>query len=105
MIDYNDGNWHGWSGGECPVHMESRIDHVWHDDNIKQAGITKGCLAGAAAWGQTLKFRVTKPYVEPKKPREWWIDATTNVAWDDKELACDVVYEHLLVHVREVLGE
>ena len=23
MVDYNDGNWHGWDGGECPVHPES----------------------------------------------------------------------------------
>ena len=28
-VDYNDGNWHGWNGGECPVHPDSEIAVKW----------------------------------------------------------------------------
>lgn len=66
MTDYNDGKWHGWNGGECPVHLRSIIDQVWHDEKNDSCGITRNRLAGTAAWKQTLKFRVVTPYVEPQ---------------------------------------
>ena len=25
MTNYNDGRWHGWNGGECPVHPETVV--------------------------------------------------------------------------------
>ena len=70
VTDYNDGNWHGWNGGECPVHPKSEIDAKW---------ITRdGCFAaddGRIAlinnWKTPCLFRVTKPYVEP---REFWVN-------------------------------
>ncbi len=79
MVDYNDGNWHGWDGGECPVHPESVIDAVWPstmDDkksyrDAKKAKDFPWFVGGP--WTPFL-FRVTKPYVEPPKPREFWIN-------------------------------
>lgn len=32
MSDYYDGCWHGWNGGECPVHPETIIDVCLYDD-------------------------------------------------------------------------
>ena len=30
---YNDGKWHGWNGGECPVHPKTVVDYLWlYDD-------------------------------------------------------------------------
>lgn len=66
MTDYSDGNWHGWSElANPPIHPESRIDQVWHDEKTGRAGVNFARKAGFAAWGQTLKFRVVTPYVEP----------------------------------------
>ena len=66
MSDYNDGKWHGWNGGECPVHPESVVecrgvsDAVWKTDRPRSE----------VFWPNVIVFRVIKPYVEP---REGWI--------------------------------
>lgn len=79
MTDYNDGNWHGWNGGECPVHPKSKIQ--WSRfTGIGTFGISYQGEGPAenAAWsshGQDphlSAFRVIKPYVDPPSPREWW---------------------------------
>lgn len=65
MTNYNDGNWHGWNGGECPVHPKSRVDIAgsW--------GITRNKLAGDVSWnGGVIAFRIVK---EHREPREWWL--------------------------------
>ena len=49
MTNYNDGKWHGWNGGECPVHPKSMVDAVWHDANQETTGIRKGPALGGAA--------------------------------------------------------
>lgn len=73
MTDYNDGKWHSWNGGECPVHPESVIDYVWHDTNQcvaegGKSGVTTGRRARrSVAWGQVIRFRVVKAYREPEK--------------------------------------
>ena len=67
MSDYNDGNWHAWNGGECPVHPESEVEVV---DTCK----TKFNLeAKCFNWSNPLLFRVTNPYVEPKVAREVYV--------------------------------
>lgn len=73
MTDYNDGKWHGWNGGKCPVHPESVVDYIWFDegDEAELCGTTKGRRADdAVGWCQVVKFRVTK---EHKEPREFWV--------------------------------
>jgi hypothetical protein len=70
MTDYNDGAWHGWNGGECPVHPESVIKYEL------RAGAVCEHPAGKLAWchaetrSDIIHFRVIRPYVAP---REGWI--------------------------------
>lgn len=73
MTDYNDGMWHGWNGGECPVHPKSEVEAVWHDPNYETAGMTgprrakeDDHMGPTLAWGHVVKFRVITPYREPR---------------------------------------
>ena len=73
MTNYNDGKWHGWNGGECPVHPQTIIEYVWEDHG--RTGISER-IAGLdenhiePAWSGRLKaFRVIREHVEP---REVW---------------------------------
>ena len=74
MTDYNDGKWHGWDGGKCPVHPKSRVDYVWHDPRNEAAGCDadreaiEECIP-QLAWAHVVKFRVVKAY---REPRECW---------------------------------
>lgn len=95
MTDYNDGKWHGWNGGECPVHPETMVE----------------CYGGANAGPSSLRsrakfrqwvhddanqgivaFRVVK---EHKEPREFWIDELRMIA--------SPISHHGFIKVREVL--
>jgi len=68
MTNYNNGLWHGWNGGECPVHPESITEVV-----TSNGGIIK-IAANVGAWDhpimQLIAFRVTKEHNEPK---EFWL--------------------------------
>lgn len=76
MTDYNDGNWHKWEGGPCPVHLKSEIEGYWQIENggntrmPKSAVYNEGQAGGLNfEWdGQTRLhlFRVVKKFVEPK---------------------------------------
>lgn len=74
MTNYNDGKWHGWNGGECPVHLQSAVQIVWQfaDGSIRDGAQIS--LAGEWAWlgndhGSLIAFRVVK---EHREPREFW---------------------------------
>ena len=69
-VNYNDGKWHGWNGGGCPVHPLSEVEAVWHDENLRTSGIRCGAAHGGAWFNQILKFRVIK---EHREPRETWL--------------------------------
>lgn len=74
MTDYNDGNWHGWNGGECPVHRDSVVNVVWADNrNPDKPGEYQ---AVRIAWGSKIgdapvAFRVIKQH---REPREFWMN-------------------------------
>ena len=107
MTNYNDGKWHGWNGGECPVHPETLV-------NAKFSCGTEcdGYRAGPWDWGDNptkiVAFRVVKEY---KGPREWWIlwsPKGTLIGNFSKASAEDKNRTHYagkgeIVHVREVL--
>ena len=61
MTDYNDGKWHGWNGGECPVHPETVVE-VLHAEN----GILDELVASVNLWDHEnlIAFRVIKEYRE-----------------------------------------
>lgn len=100
MTDYNDGKWHGWNGGECPVHPETMVE----------------CYGGANAGPSSLRsrakfrqwvhddanqgivaFRVTN---EHKEPREFWILP----ALHGGHIVSHVKSNHPeVIHAREVL--
>jgi hypothetical protein len=76
MTDYNDGSWHGWNGGECPVHPESEVEAVYQTISTPIAGLR--CDRRRARqffWdapvSSIIAFRVTKPY---REPREIWVN-------------------------------
>lgn len=76
MTDYNDGNWHEWAGGPCPVHPKSEIEGYWQVENGGNTRMPKSAFynKGRAGrlnfeWdGQTRLhlFRVVKKFEEPK---------------------------------------
>ena len=77
QVNYNDGKWHRWDGAtaECPVHKDSTVEVTYMDQD---AGIIiDSRYARNYCWnsghGPILAFRVTKEYVAPVEPREFWI--------------------------------
>lgn len=64
--DWNNGQIHGWNGGDCPVHPETVVK-FWVDGKVDGE-----CRAGKLRWehkehaGDIIAFRVVKEYVEPK---------------------------------------
>ena len=75
MTNYNDGNWHGWNGGECPVHPKSVVDARWKHTSIDRPLMNAGdfdrhtWLWGQPGIAEIVAFRVVKEYSEP---RECW---------------------------------
>jgi hypothetical protein len=73
MTDYNDGKWHGWNGGECPVDPGTTVE-VWYDlDGIDDS---EENIAFNVDWSNTdpsdwrlIRFRVLKP-TEPAPPAD-----------------------------------
>lgn len=104
MTNYNDGKWHGWNGGDCPVHQNSRIQWTRYNG----IGVTGIAYAGEgpardANWetthgsgGHLSAFRVTK---EHREPREFWINKSTEHAYPDPP---DHERLNFYIHVREV---
>ena len=74
MTNYNDGRWHGWNGGECPVHTKTLVDAILMDGIRARDGTIPE--AGNLSWthecdgGDIIAFRVVKEY---REPREFWI--------------------------------
>ena len=99
MTNYNDGNWHIWHGGECPVHPKSMVEAIWHDANQETTGIRKGLALGGAWRGQIVKFRVVKEY---REPREWWIAGRNELAFPSAREAKTAFPGCDPIHVREV---
>ena len=94
MTDYNDGKWHGWNGGKCPVHESSEID--WMLRSGKPQASDR--YAGRRSWAHfgydsdIIAFRVTKVH---REPREWWIDPVAGIVTP--------IYHAGFIQVREVL--
>ena len=107
MTDYNDGNWHGWDGGECPVHPESMIDVKWITRDGR-FGADDERMACVNNWETPCLFRVTKRYVEPTKPREFWVNEYPNgkcYMFRNKADADECAPDGRIrcIHVREVI--
>ena len=71
MTNYNDGKWHGWNGGERPVHPESMVEWL-HVSEVLERDFrdAPAILAGYFDdWSEIIAFRVVKEY---REPRECW---------------------------------
>jgi hypothetical protein len=102
-INYNDGKWHQWNGGECPVHHGSTVEMI-----SAQSGKPTRRAANSFTWDHELDpilaFRVTEEFVEP---RELWISLNDYQAHEteadaqehDKALGCN----HGYFRVKEVM--
>jgi hypothetical protein len=99
MTNYNDGNWHGWSGGDCPVHESSEVEALWIDPKGKFCKVEN--IAENIAWGGSHRqksddpisaFRVTKEY---RAPRELWVGVLSGLTSN--------TYQPGMVLFREVL--
>lgn len=104
MTNYNDGKWHGWNGGECPVHAESITDVVYDDGYMSaddKAG-EKSAVRWTNGWKgrKIIAFRVIK---EHKEPREFWVCYA-----DEKVMIYSPEHDPIeyadfgFIHVREV---
>lgn len=104
MTNYNDGNWWGWNGGECPVHPRSVVEIVYHDDGEY---LTNEAIADHCEWNEgcdnpIIAFRVVK---EHKDPREFWLlgDYRFYSMEDAEEELRKWGIDEEIIHVREVL--
>lgn len=88
MTDYNDGEWHHYSGQILDaVHAESLVTFVWHDEGTGRCGVEYNTPARKVVWRHVLKFRVTKPH---REPRVIWVNVHSNgdcYAYSTKERA------------------
>jgi hypothetical protein len=66
MSDYNDGKIHGWNGGDCPVHPNTKVRAWLH------CGLTLEVRAGDRKWrhrhvsADIIAFQVVEVHAEPK---------------------------------------
>ena len=93
MTDYNDGKWHGWNGGECPVHPKTCVKAV-EDNGARWESEAENC-----SWiSMKGAFLVVKEY---RQPREFWLfggfDRQLKVSSTEPETEW-----HNVIHVREV---
>lgn len=103
MTNCNDGKWHGWDGGEYPVHPESVVEAVFTGSFGTMKDVRE---AGLHIWGKgTHAFRVVKEY---KEPREFWVNVYGDgetYTYTSKESADECADDSRTecIHVREVI--
>lgn len=92
-VNYNDGKWHGWNGGECPVHSETVVEvRSWAGCSRTVAAKSIASWNDDLAQSQPVAFRVIK---EHREPREFWVDPERCIATE--------FYHSGFIHVREVI--
>ena len=109
-VNYNDGNWHGWNGGACPVHLRSEVEIIFlHDfgDIGKETSLAGNAAFTGNGHGDVIAFRVVKEY---REPREWWVnlyESGIGAAHTSKKLADRAGGRARIecIKVREVVGD
>ncbi len=82
MTDYSDGKWHGWNGGECPVHQKTGVEVVYFANASFGGKVTNAVLeARQVTWesevAPIVAFRVVKAY---RETRVIWVNEYPNGA-------------------------
>lgn len=83
MTNYNDGKWHGWNGGKCPVHPESIVVCAFTQGSPlkRKAYEFSWDLDTTGLDVDIIAFRVVK---EHKEPREFYaVYSLTDYAWTE----------------------
>lgn len=78
---YEPGIWYGWNGGKCPVHPMTVVA-VRFRDRTKEHSQCDSAPASRWSWNhyapsgayEIVAFMIITPYVEPRKPREIWVN-------------------------------
>lgn len=105
MTDYNDGKWHGHNGEQCPVHLKTEVEVVYHGLEGRPAYRTQA--AGDLNWLNSkliIAFRVIKQH---REPRDFWVVHRGN--FSDLALSREQADAFIgsgdgeIIHVREVL--
>ena len=86
MTNFYDGKWHGWNGGECPVHPKSKVNTFFIHNGLVPSTQGEGTISDACGqdWSCVIAFRVVKEY---REPRECW--AYLTMMFDSLEKAED----------------
>lgn len=103
-------HWYGWNGHEIPVHPDSYVHVVYRSGNQSQSAAKVEDWTHDDHSGDIIAFRITRLYVEPRKPREWWVhvgaEFGVDVRFDSHAAAVNAGDRFAeIVHVREVLPE
>jgi hypothetical protein len=93
--NYNDGKWHGWNGGECPVYPNTVVETVWVNGDCKKGVASRWKWRVEGQIQYMIAFRVIK---EHREPREWWLQRLENGA-----LVAGVTEVKGAIKVREVI--
>lgn len=75
MTNYNDGEWHIWNGGKCPVHPKTRVKIQMANESRVMTDGNSGREAGDLDWrgrdmlptSAVTAFCVVKEYREPRE--------------------------------------
>jgi hypothetical protein len=109
QIDYNDGNWHSWNGGECPVNSESEVQYT------TKAGSTDGSgqLVRHLRWSKNVEssdivaFRVSKVYIPEvitgSEEELWFVKDNKHQGYLKlTQTPCDNIWDEV-IHVKVVV--
>jgi hypothetical protein len=99
--NYNDGQWHGWSSGECPVHPNTKVRVMLSSGFFDKYDIEAEDLEWDHKTKNIVAFKVTEEY---KEPREYWLcyNQQGDEAYVHEFEPKDYSYYHKVIHVREV---
>ena len=109
--NYNDGKWHGWNGGECPVDVESIVEGMYLRDDMPAPESPCTDRAGHFDWeyeaaNTLIAFRVIK---EHREPREFWLGCAGGYrhTFETPDAADTYKRQNIgaeIIHVREVIA-
>lgn len=79
--NYNDGNWHAWEGGECPVHPESEIQAVRGNSREATVVTWKAKEFQEQSWlYDGMSYSIIAFRVISVAPRRFWINLVSGTA-------------------------
>ena len=96
--DYNDGLWHGWNGGECPVHPRSKVE--WVAIEGRNIAVARALNWAIKATVPIIAFRVVEEY---REPREFWVAKTAPNGMRTATDKPPFYSPDQWIHVREVM--